>query len=150
MKKNIKCFLQVPPQLNCASTALLILRLVMGAAFMMHGWGKMQNPMGWMPEQAPVHIPGIFQFLAAFSEFGGGLALILGLCTTLGAFGIFCTMAVAVFMHSMIFKDPFVNPTGGSSFELPAVYLVVSFVILMVGPGKFSLDKKIFGDRICE
>jgi len=62
-----------------ASAALLFLRLIAGTAFMFHGWGKIQHPLNWMGPEAPV--PGVLQFLAAFSEFGGGLAWILGLLT---------------------------------------------------------------------
>lgn len=57
-------------------------------------------------------------------------------------------MAVAVTMHSIVMKDPFVNLTGGSSYELASAYLCVAILILVVGPGKFSLDNKIFGESI--
>ena len=60
---------------------LLLIRLVMGYAFILHGWGKIQNPMGWMGPDATV--PGVLQLLAAVSEFGGGIALIIGLLTRL-------------------------------------------------------------------
>ena len=66
------------------AVGLLVLRLVAGSALMLHGWPKIQNPFGWMPPQSPV--PGILQALAALSEFGGGLALILGLLTPIAAF----------------------------------------------------------------
>ena len=59
------------------SAGLLILRLVVGLAFVFHGYGKIQNPLGWMGPNASV--PGLFQALAAVSEFGGGLAWMLGL-----------------------------------------------------------------------
>src|ERR1044071_3379761 len=60
---------------------LLLIRLVVGSAFMLHGWGKIQHPFSWMGPESPV--PGFFQLLAAISEFGGGLAWILGLLTPL-------------------------------------------------------------------
>ncbi len=58
----------------------------MGVAFMFHGWPKIQNPMGWWTGEPPV--PGIFQALAALAEFGGGMALIVGLLTRLASLGI--------------------------------------------------------------
>lgn len=127
------------------STVFLIVRLVCGIAFMMHGFGKIQTPMSWMPPESPV--PGIFQALAAISEFGGGLALILGLLTRLASFGITCTMIVAVMTHMVMLGDPFVSPTGGRSFELAAVYLSIALMFLVAGPGRISLDRKIFGLR---
>lgn len=118
-----------------ASGALLILRLVGGAAFMLHGWPKIQNAFTWMGPDAG--IPGIFQALAAFSEFFGGLAWILGLLTPLASMGLLSTMAVAVFFHASK-GDPFVG--RGASYELALVYLAISLVLMFVGPGKFSLD----------
>lgn len=145
MKTNLKHYLQPVPQPTFSSTALLLLRLIVGAAFVLHGWGKIQTPFNWMPSQAPVHIPGFFQFFAALSEFGGGIALILGLLTPIASLGIGCTMSVAVHMHMIVRRDPFVNSTGGMSYEPALVYLGISILFLALGPGKFSLDKKIFG-----
>jgi putative oxidoreductase len=142
----MKKLFAVRVQPNCIDAGLLIIRLVMGVAFMMHGWGKIQTPMNWMPPGSPV--PGVFQLLAAISEFGGGLALIIGLLTRLGALGIVFTMLVASLTHMFMFHDPFVNTTGqGGSFELPLLYLTVALFFVLNGPGKFSLDKLIFGAR---
>ena len=144
---KLKRFLQPLPQPAFASAALLLLRLVVGAAFVLHGWGKIQNPFDWVPPQAPISLPAFFQFLAALSEFGGGIGLILGLLTPIASLGIGCTMAVAVYFHSMVTKDPFVNMTGGPSYEPALVFLGIAILFLALGPGRFSLDKTIFGER---
>ena len=124
-----------------ASLGLLLLRLLAGVAMMHHGWGKIQNPFGWMGPTAPV--PGFLQGLAALSEFGGGLALVLGLLTPLAMLGLACTMAFASFFH--ISKgDPFVAKGGGASWELASLYLVIAICFILVGPGRFSLDAKLF------
>ncbi len=124
-----------------------LIRAVAGSAFMLHGWGKIQTPMNWMGPESPV--PGMFQFLAAFSEFGGGLALILGLLTRLGSLGIAFTMFVAVCLHAFKLGDPFVSPKGGSSYELALVYLVIAILFVVSGPGRYSLDRKVFGEKKC-
>ncbi len=147
IKANLKRCLQTVPQPTFASAALFLIRLIVGAAFVFHGWGKIQTPFGWNPPESPISIPVFFQFLAAISEFGGGIALILGLLTPIGSLGIGCTMAVAVYLHSMVMKDPFVNMTGGYSYEPALVYFGISILLLALGPGKFSLDSKIFGER---
>jgi putative oxidoreductase len=122
--------------------ALLLVRLVVGIALMQHGYGKIQHPMTWMgPDSA---YPGIIQALAAISEFIGGTALALGFITRIAVFGIICTMSVAVYLHLVKLGDPFVNATGGGSYELALVYLVIGVLFLLSGPGRFSLDKLIF------
>lgn len=129
-----------------ASIVLFLLRLIAGSAFILHGWQKIQNPGGWMgPESS---IPGFFQYLAAISEFGGGIGWVTGILTPLASLGIASTMTVAASMHMMVRKDPFVNLTGGSSYELALVYLGIALVILVLGPGTFSFDKILFGERI--
>ena len=126
--------------------ALLLLRIVVGSALMIHGWGKIQAPFNWMGPDSPV--PGVVQFLGAFSEVGGGLALIIGLLCRLGSLGIAFTMLGAVATHMFMLHDPFVNTTGkGGSYELASVYLVTALLFIVNGPGKFSLDAKIFGHR---
>ena len=127
------------------SAGLLILRLVVGVAFMYHGYGKIQNPFGWMGPNAG--ISGVFQALAAVSEFGGGLAWMLGLLTPLASFGLACTMTVAVWMHAAVLHDPFVALQGGRSYELASVYLCVAVLLLLAGPGRFSADRVAFGEK---
>lgn len=124
---------------------LLFMRAAAGYAFILHGWGKIQDPLQWMGTGSQV--PGIFQALAAVSEFGGGIALIPGLLTRLGALGIGCTMTVAVIMHRFVLGDPFVDPAGGRSYELAAAYLFLALLLVVLGPGRFSLDRRIFGIR---
>lgn len=124
------------------AVALLILRVVVGCAFVMHGWPKIQDPLNWMGEDAGV--PGVFQLLAAVAEFVGGMALIAGLLTPLAALGLAVTMVVAIGMVHLAQGHPFVNP-GGPSYELAAAYLAVAIAILLTGPGKLSVDAIVFG-----
>ena len=125
------------------SWGLLALRLVMGAAFLFHGWPKIQNPFAWMGPDAAM--PGVLQTLAALAEFGGGLALILGFLTRLACLGIGGTMFVALATVHLPHGDPFVGKSGTPSFELPAVYLTCAILLLLVGAGRFSLDALLFG-----
>src|SRR5687767_9974835 len=120
------------------AVGLLILRVVVGAAFMFHGWDKIQNPFGWRGPDSPT--PGFLQALAALSEFGGGLALIFGLLTPIAAFGIACTMIVAITSVSLPAGQPFVARGGGRSYELSLTFLSVMVTLMSVGPGILSLD----------
>lgn len=124
------------------SIGLLGLRLVMGTAFILHGWPKIQNPMGWMGPEATV--PAILQALAAVAEFGGGMALIVGLLTRLASLGIMTNMIVALAIVHLPHGDPFVGKPGGHSYELAAVYLACAVLFLILGPGRYSLDGLLF------
>jgi putative oxidoreductase len=126
---------------------LLVIRVVTGIAFMLHGWGKIQAPMSWMGPDAPV--PGVFQFLAAFSEFGGGIAWALGFLFPLSSFGLVCTMAVATYFHLGVMGDPFVaSGPGQGSYEPALVYLCIALLFMASGPGRLSLDRVVFGRKL--
>jgi putative oxidoreductase len=121
---------------------LLLLRLVIGYTFLVISWGKIQNPANWMQG---ITFAGWLQTLAAVAEFGGGIALVLGLLTRLGAFGITCVMVVAIGTHILAFGDPYINFKGGSSYQVAAAYLLIMLLLLATGPGRFSLDRVFFG-----
>jgi len=115
--------------------ALLALRLVAGPAFILHGWPKIQNAFGWLGPD----VPSWLQALAAFAEFGGGIAMLAGVLTRLAALGIACVMCYALFLVHIPKGDPFVGQ-GGSSWELAAVYLAIMIALMLRGAGQFSLD----------
>jgi putative oxidoreductase len=142
---SVRRLLAVPDQSEAGSTALLVLRLVAGTAFLFHGWGKIQNPFGWMEPGSG--FPAVLQGLAALAEFGGGLAWILGLLTPLATLGIACTMAVAVWQHAGVRGDPFVSMVDCYSYEMASLFLSIALVLLTVGPGRFALDRVLFDRR---
>ena len=85
--------------------------------------------------------------LAALSEFGGGLAWVLGLLVPLASLGMAFTMAVAVYSHAVLWGHPFVASGGGPSYEIALIYLCISLLFMALGPGRLSLDRVIFGER---
>ena len=123
------------------AVGLLILRLVAGSALMLHGWPKIQHATSWMGPGAPV--PGVLQFLAAFSEFFGGLAFLTGLLTPIAAFGVACTMGFALVAVHFKHGDPFVS-MHGESFESPLGYFAIALTMMLTGPGRLSLDALLF------
>lgn len=119
---------------------ILLLRAGFGAGLMVHGWPKIQTPTSWAGDT----LPGMLQALAALGEFGGGLALLLGLLMPLGALGVLFTMLGAWwFQHR---TDPWINP-GNSSYELASLYGVLALALFFIGPGCYSLDYLLWGRR---
>ncbi len=139
MKRFLPPFIDGTP-----AVGLLILRLVAGAAMSLHGAPKIKQPFGWMGAES--HVPGFLQALAAVSEFGGGLALLVGLLTPLACLAIMSTMFVATW-STIKSGGVFVSNTGAKSYELPLLYFVVALLILLCGPGKLSLDALMFGAK---
>ena len=142
-----------------AAVGILFLRLFLGIAMALHGQSKIFGNtasfgFSWMGPDAPV--PGILQFLAAFSEVFGGLAIAFGLFTPLACFGVMCTMFVAIIstVSRATVQAPayFIQPRGaeGSSYEVALMYFLFALTILMTGPGIVSLDAFLFGGRLKE
>ena len=121
----------------------LILRVGIGIMFMCHGLPKLTaGPAVWtklggaLSAMGVNFAPGLMGFIAAISEFGGGLLLTLGLFTRPACFFMLSTMVVATVMHVKS-GDPF----GKYSHALEAAILF--FSLLFIGPGKISLDEKL-------
>jgi len=121
--------------------ALLILRLTAGGLMAInHGWGKLLKLFG----DDPIKFADVFGMgaaasltLAVLAEFLASIFIIFGLLTRLSTIPAMFTMAVAAFMiHG---ADPFAKK------ELALIYLLMYLVIFLMGPGKISLDWKIFG-----
>lgn len=137
----MKKFFAVRRDTVSIDVVLLIVRLITGYAFILHGYDKILNPLGWMQGSS---IPGIFQALGAFAEFGGGIALILGVVSRLASLGLIITMIVAVYVHAIAFGHPFVSK-GGGSYEPATTYFLINLFLTAMGPGRFSIDRKLFG-----
>ena len=121
--------------------ALLILRVGIGIMFILHGYPKMfGGPERWaglgaygMNSLGISIFPVFWGFMAAFSEFIGGIMIMLGLYTRLFAFLLFFTMIVASASH-------FSN--GDSIFPSHAVELSIVFLCLFfAGPGNYTIKK---------
>ena len=127
--------------------ALLIVRLVVGTAFILHGWQKIENPLHWM-DQMPGAPPAFLQLMAVVAEVGGGAFLIAGLLTPLATFLMACDMVGALALVHLPHGDPFIAPAAnGPSYERALVYLAVSVGVMLLGPGRYSLDAMLFKNR---
>ncbi|MFP5227702.1 MAG: DoxX family protein [Acidobacteriota bacterium] len=120
----------------------IIGRLVLGAIMLAHGWGKVV-PRGSLYNfahfVAHLGLPYWMGYVAAFTEFFGGIALILGLLTPIAALGIAIEMAVAILKvhlrHGL---------TGAQGYEFPLSLLALSLLLLADGPGYLALDSTVF------
>jgi putative oxidoreductase len=116
--------------------SLLLLRLTFGGLMIInHGWRKLLKLLNEDPIKFadPIGIgTEASLWLAVFGEVICPILLILGLFTRLAAVPALITMLVAAFVvHG---TDPFGDKEGALLFAVP--YLV----LLLSGPGRYSLD----------
>ena len=121
---------------------LLILRVVLGLGMMAHGWSKIQNPTGW----GPPNIPGGMKAIGAIGEFFGGLGILVGALTPIAALGVVATMIGAVLIGNA--GKPWLSTTPrAETWELAGFYLFGGIALMLLGPGRFSIDNFLFGRR---
>jgi putative oxidoreductase len=127
--------------------ALFVLRVVVGGLFAAHGAQKLFGAFGGHG------IAGTGQFfenlglrpgerharLAGLGEFGGGLLLVFGLLTPLGAAAIIGIMTVAVLTVHL--TKGWQNTEGG--YEYNVVLAASAFALAAAGPGGWSVDNAL-------
>lgn len=117
---------------------LLLLRIGIGLAFMVHGAPKLfGGPETWtkiggaMANFGIDFAPAFWGFMAGFAEFGGGLLLILGFLVRPALFLLVGTMIVAATRHIV----------SGQGSPLHAIEAGVLFLsLIFIGPGRYSID----------
>ena len=117
--------------------ALLILRVVFAGSMLYgHGLGKLNRLLeGNLSFSNPLGIGEIpTLILAVFSEFLAPIFIIIGYKTKFFSFFPAATMFVAAFIVHR--GDPF------GRVEKALLFLTVFVILMMTGPGKYSIDRK--------
>jgi putative oxidoreductase len=123
-------------------TGLLIMRLGLGIAFLLHGLPKLVGgPKMWtglgksMSHVGIDFLPAFWGFMAAFAEGIGGLLLILGL-----AYRPICLMlAFTMLIATLTLAAPKGRDFKDYSHPLKLIFVFVGMAC--IGPGRFSIDK---------
>ncbi|MGX6446867.1 DoxX family protein [Patulibacter sp. S7RM1-6] len=127
-----------------ADVGLLVLRLALGAVFVAHGAQKLFGAWGGggiagtgQAFEGVGLSPGEpLAALAGGGELIGGVLLALGLLTRVGALSVGASMAVAIV--AMHLPGPFLD-----GYEFPLALLAAAVAMLLVGPGRLSVDAAI-------
>lgn len=121
--------------------APLLMRIYFGYFWAETGWGKIHNLdafaqrfVGW-----GIRYPHLSAALSGYTEWVGGILLMLGLFTRLVSISVMFNMFVA------IVKVKMKEVTGINDFaEMDEVlYMFILFWLMMAGPGRVSVDHLI-------
>jgi putative oxidoreductase len=114
--------------------ALLVMRLVLGAIMIAHGyhkvWGGFHHHMDFV---GSLGIPKWMAYLSAGTEFFGGIAIALGLFTRFFAAVFIVEMAVAIW--KVHFKN---GLTGNGGYEFPLALATIAFGLMCFGGGPWG------------
>jgi putative oxidoreductase len=107
---------------------------------LIHGLGKFQNFSGTVSTfHDKMGIPTVAAAAAVLAESIASAFLVIGFATRWAALSLAVTMSVAFAMaHHFVLKQG--APGSG---ELPFIYLAGYLAILIVGPGRWSVDAKL-------
>ncbi len=118
----------------------LILRLALGAAFIVHGYPKLfknfSGTAGWL-DSIGIRPGKFWALVVGIVEFFGGIALVLGVFTQLAALLIAINMLVALIKVKWG-RSRYVDPER-MGWELDIAYLAMALAIMVLGSGAYSL-----------
>ncbi|MFZ0522237.1 MAG: DoxX family protein [Candidatus Acidiferrales bacterium] len=124
------------------SPFLAVVRLYWGWQIAQNGWGKLHN-LGHVTEffaSLGLPAPGPTATFVATFEFVGGVLLAVGLLSRLAALGLVIDMTTAyITADREAFLSFFADPGKFYSAD-PFIFLFVGLLILILGPGKLSVD----------
>lgn len=118
----------------------LILRVVLGFLFFIHGFVKFQggieNIAGWFES---IHIPGFMAYVVAFIELVGGIALILGVATRIVSILFALVMAGAIITAKL--PAGLLGNGQMAGYELDIAFLAIAVYLAVNGSRLLSLHQ---------
>lgn len=127
------------------SFALLLLRIGVGTVFVFHGYQKltaMDQTVGFF---ATIGISAFWTYAVAWTEFAGGLLLIVGLFVRYAGLALAIVMAFAVYLVHL--KNGFNLANGG--YEYALLLLLASLALSFMGAGRYSLASWFKHPMVC-
>jgi putative oxidoreductase len=127
-----------------ADYGLFLLRVgIAGLMLALHGWARFYRASDYLVFGTPWPFvdlvaglgfpwPGAFAVMSALSESVGAVLMAIGWLTRWAALTIVIDMSVALFNEG----------SKGDPIELPALYFVGALTVMIMGPGRFALDRR--------
>lgn len=127
---------------QCLATAV---RVITGLSLLWHGWHKLFEAgiakEAQLFETWQVPMPRLSAWIAGLGEFFGGIALLVGIFTTLVSVLMMAIMVGAIFTVHIDNGFSFANP--GVGWEVPLIYIAILLSLTCLDYGPLSLDAQI-------
>lgn len=122
--------------------ALLFARVPLGAFFLIAGLGKVQGGVGnfvrsasgMVPTYLPTAIGRGYLYAVPWAE------IVVGVCLILGLFTRFTGLIVSLMLISFTIAATGLRAAGGGPFHTNVVFLGIALCIMLLGPGRMSVD----------
>jgi putative oxidoreductase len=136
-----------------ADCALIAVRVALAWIFIYYGGGKLfgwfggPGPQGihqtalYFSNTAHIHPGGLFAVVGGVVEFGGSIALALGLASRLAGIALFGDMVLA--MITVTWSTGISSVSSPPGYQLNIALAVLALVVAIFGAGRFSLDALI-------
>jgi putative oxidoreductase len=130
--------------------ALLAVRIALAWVFIYYGAAKLfgafpgAGPHGihqtalYMSQTAHLRPGEFFALVAGVTEFSGGTAMALGLCTRLAGLALFGDMVLA--MITVTWATGISSTSSPPGYQLNLALAVLAFAAALLGAGRFSID----------
>ncbi len=120
------------------SIPLLLMRLILAYGFFVPAkmkWGNIDGIAEWFGSMN-IPLPTLNAYMAATTEALGVVLLILGFATRLISIPLMIVMVVAILTVHL--GNGF--EAGDNGFEIPLYYMLMLLMLIISGPGKYSVD----------
>jgi len=123
------------PLAGSADLVVLLIRIIMGGVMICYGWPKVKDPRKNAEDFEKIAFkPGwLWGTIVLVTEFGGGLAIVLGLYTWVAAALIGFEMLTGTLWKIAKARKPFTD----YSYDL--LLLALALMLLAVGPGRYAI-----------
>ena len=123
-------------------TGKLILRLMLGALILMHGFSKLTGDIGWIGGALVANgLPEFFKYGVYVGELVAPVLVILGFYTRIGAWLIAVNMLFAIGLAH--WGELFViEKSGGLAIEKQYMFLFSAIALALIGSGRYGVNQK--------
>jgi putative oxidoreductase len=149
-KVDWSALFRTAPDALAVDVALVAVRIALAWVFVYYGAQKLFGAFGgpgihgtalYFSNTAHLHPGGLFAVLGGVTEFGGGIAIALGLFSRLAALALLGDQVVA--MVTVTWASGFGSLGAGAGYQFNVTLAVLAVVVMALGAGRPSVDSLI-------